>query len=302
MTHNWPVLALRLGRLREECDVVDNSGGGEGDSSSGRTPASKRGVPRATLESAEKLAVALWNAARMGSVPQGAFAREVSGPKAKASGGAWRTKMALIRVFGLAEVLDNEEVKLSGIGRQIVNSAEPAQQLGARRASILQVPPYASLLASSSGQELPSEASITGTFEFSYALSHDDAVQAAKNFVASVKLAEMLDGSGKVIASIVGKDSSVSDEPEPKDEAKMHADNAKPDSAKPPADQIADQHGEALAKQQKLVEQQKLLEQQQLVLDGTPNGIELTLSIDMSEWAPDDVLRVLKSLRLATDV
>ncbi|OWY59915.1 hypothetical protein B7486_72005, partial [cyanobacterium TDX16] len=98
------------------------------------------------MKDAENMAQALWRAARLGTVPPEALAKELLGPDAKASGGSWRNRMALFRVFGLVKSSEGGQLGLSDLGLGVVRQDDEPRRLAALRASVLQVPSYRDLL------------------------------------------------------------------------------------------------------------------------------------------------------------
>jgi hypothetical protein len=245
-------------------------------------PKAKHGVPRGSLSDAETLAKAIWDAARLGAVPPEALAKELSGPEAKASGGAWRAKMALIRVFGLSED-DGQRIRLSTRGRQIVREDDPEGIRLARREAILAIPPYAEVLRGSAGLPMPSESSLSATFEFSYGLKAADARAAARDFIASTRLADLLTDD-----DVVMLETSAEEEPSADPAANIDLDLS--DSAvrdeMPPSDEHRPDHSEDAVLHPKVTGAQQ---------------VALSITLDLSDFAPEDVIRILQSVGLSTN-
>lgn len=256
-------------------------------------PQSKRGVPRGDLKAAETLAKGLWNAARLGAVAPGAFARELTGPDAKPSGGAWRNKMALIRAFGLMDVVAGDQVKLSPLGRRIVNDSDPAQQVAARREAVLGVKPYAELLRASDGSELPSQDSIAGTFEFTYGLAKENATEAAQHFISSVQAASFL-GTDKVV-HLDAQESTAATEGD-SGQAPGGAPATNVDGQERPA--VEDQKDPTPEPPPRRDDPDPQVDLE--VVEGSPRA-SVAVTLDMSAWAVDDVLRVLGALGVIQD-
>lgn len=237
---------------------------------------SKRGVPRGDLEEAERLASSLWDAARHTEVSQDVFARALN---VSAKGGAWRARIALLRIFSLADV-QGSKIRLSDLGSRIVNKTDPSKLIAARRESVLAVPSYAAILAGNEGQELPSDGALAGRFEFDYALSKADAGKAVGWFKSSMSLAELdrestirLSDSEKAAAESVSTDPALDDadaaESTDKDEIHDDAQGGYADTA-------------------------------DTAEVNTRPDISVAVTLDLSNFEADDVVRILQELRRAS--
>lgn len=276
--------------------------GTEESSAASSRPRSKNGIPRVSLATAESYARGVWTAARAGEAVPVAVARAISGKDStKASGGAWRTKITALRVFSLVERLKSENLKLSSIGLGIVNQADADKQREARRDAVMSVDSYAQILNNSNGHELPGSNSIAGTFEYEYSLATDDAKAATTAFLESVKHAELVDDAGVVhldgsyvapAVEEVDDDEDVPDGSETRDETPNGEDarGAAQEDLSTPAPA-----GSTAPDQQKIGHQGQSRPQVPRVLT-QPSGVDLNVTLDMSDWAVDDVIAVLRIL------
>jgi hypothetical protein len=265
-------------------------------------PRSKNGIPRVSLATAESYARGVWTAARAGEAVPVAVARAISGrDSTKASGGAWRTKITALRVFSLVERLKSENLKLSSIGLGVVNQADADKQREARRDAVMSVDSYAQILNNSNGHELPGSNSIAGTFEYEYSLATDDAKTATTAFLESVKHAELVDDAGVVhldgsyVAPAAEEQDGDKDAPEGSEtgnqtlNGEAAAGDAHEDvSTRAPV-------GSTAADKQTIDHQSQSRPHVPLVVT-QPSGVDLNVTLDMSDWAVDDVIAVLRIL------
>ncbi|MGD9702498.1 MAG: hypothetical protein AB7Q42_09685 [Acidimicrobiia bacterium] len=256
----------------------------DGTAKSESAAASRRGVPRGSLADAEKIAAGLWKAARLGSVAPEALAKELSGEEAKASGGAWRNKMALVNVFGLVQK-DGNKLKLSRVGQGIVREDDHAKRAESRRSAVLGVNPYKEILSRSAGHELPSTAGIASTFEYEYGLPKADAKKAAESFVASVKLASFVTDANLVTMAEVtesaaedlsGRNGDAIDEPATGSEPIVNPLVPGPSVTDP-------------------------VVQAHRTVKRIGPSVSVTVSVDLSAFAANDVIRILAVLGAADD-
>lgn len=151
----------------------------------------KRGLPSSGLLAAEDAANKLWNVARLATTSQDVFARQF-GEKTKASGGRWRTRMAMLRGFKLIHT-EGEQVGLTELGQHLVNSSDPEGQIAARRAAVMNLKAYRELVEAYNGTELPDIGTLASRLQFDYGKSGDFATKAAKAFIDSLQHAQMID-------------------------------------------------------------------------------------------------------------
>jgi hypothetical protein len=156
----------------------------------------KRGLPLVGLSAAEDAAIKLWGVARLGTVPPEAFARQF-GEKAKASGNSWDRRLAMLRGFKLIRAEGNQ-LGLSELGQKIVNSSDPAAQLDARREAVMNLKAYRELIEAFNQTLLPDISALAARLQFEYGKAEDFAARAAQSFVESLKYAEMID-EGNVV-------------------------------------------------------------------------------------------------------
>ncbi|MFJ6167897.1 hypothetical protein ACIQH6_22440 [Micromonospora orduensis] len=158
----------------------------------------KKGLPLAGLATAEEFAVELWKIARLGMTSNDAYAVQLG--STKASGGAWRARIAVLRGFKLIKT-EGEKIGLSPLGQALVNSSNPAGQVTARRTALLSLRSYSDLVASFDGTALPEESVIATRLKFEYGKESDVALKAAQAFIESLRHAEMIDDTNVVRSS-----------------------------------------------------------------------------------------------------
>lgn len=242
----------------------------------------KKGLPVNGLPTAEEAATKLWGVARLGRTSPEAFARQF-GPKVKASGSTWDTRIALLRGFKLIET-DVNQIGLSELGQQIVNTSNPEAQTAARRAAMMHLRAYRDLIESFDGTELPEIDVLASRLQFEYGKNEDVAKRAAQAFAESLIHAEMQDAAGVVHRAgmpgnpVPGAPSleATQDEEE--------ADAAEIDAAFAEADSEEDSLNETNAP---------------LAAKTSPSDVDVSISVtvDLSSFSADDVVKILTALR-----
>jgi hypothetical protein len=247
----------------------------------------KQGLPATGLAAAEDAAGKLWAVARLGTASPEAFARQF-GEKAKASGGTWNTRVAVLRGFKLIR-FEEKQIGLSELGQQLVNTSDPAGQATARRQALMNLKAYRELVDAFNGTAIPDHGVLATKLQFEYGKKEDFAQRAAQALLDSLSHAQMLDGG---IVRKDGVSSGVSststaplpgtDEQTPADDDETRAaeidrafsdDDADPGA--PPADEIEPSlPATTLAK---------------------PNK-SLAVTLDLSGFRADEVLEILAAL------
>lgn len=246
----------------------------------------KQGLPASGLPSAEDAATKLWNVARLGTVPPEAFARQF-GDKAKASGGAWSTRIAILRGFKLIRH-EEKNIGLSELGRQIVDKSNPRAQREARRTAVLNLKAYRDLMESFSGAALPELEALATRLQFEYGKTEDFATRAAKAFVESLKHAEMLVADKIVTRDGVTGSSAPTPNPlaspayEIEDETADELSDAEIDAAFD-EEELGDEVGEESAEEGDA---------------HLATSITLSVKLDLSQFRAEEVIQILKALGL----
>ncbi|WP_156131766.1 hypothetical protein [Amycolatopsis methanolica] len=153
------------------------------------------------------------------------------------------------------------------------------------------MPSFAQILSDSDGAPLPDITGIAGRFEFGYALSKADAKKAADDFLSSVQLAGFINNAGDVTLS--GAEHSRAEETSAADVAES--------ALNPPV------MGDTLALESETSEtpeiadsdiKEKLANETYAPISRRSESLPLQISvtIDMSDWTPTDVISVLKTL------
>ena len=177
--------------------MADDSQGQGRDKQNGSSSPGVNGtrVPKSSLEDATKLAHLLWDAAKRSSIPLEAFGSKLG---IKTSSGGFRTKIGLLRYFGLIITTD-KNIGLSTIGFNIVQEQDLVARESARKQAFMTQEHYAALLSEHGGEELPAPESLAKVFEYRFQMKTDSAKQAAEAYTSSLTFAGFIDPEGKVI-------------------------------------------------------------------------------------------------------
>lgn len=217
-----------------------------------------------------------------------AVARAISGkPDAKAEGGAWRTKAASLRVFNLVARLNNENLKLSGVGLALVDESNPDSQKQARRQAVLSVPSYLKILTDHNGNPLPTESTVATTFEYQYELSTAASKEAAGVFAASVTYAGLIDADGNIQIDATEVPAQLEPETSSTPKAAKTAKSGGVATAVPATPAPADPAAGSPTTFHSLPSAAR---------SGSVQPVGVSVTIDMSKWEANDVLRVLDAL------
>lgn len=237
----------------------------------------KQGLPAIGLPTAELAINKLWTVARLGTTSPEAFARQF-GDKAKASGGAWDTRMAVLRGFKLIRT-EAKQIGLSELGQQMVDASNPAGQRKARRTAMLSLKAYRELIESFDGTELPDVGVLATRLQFEYGKTEEFAKRAAQAFTESLQHAEMSDaqkvvhsGEMPAAAASTAESESIDDRDEAEEIDAAFEEEATDDAKSGGLEQPA----------------------------GTSPGISLTVSLDLSDFTADEVIKILRVLGLGT--
>ncbi len=258
---------------------------------------SRNGVPRISLESIEASVKAIWVAARRTEAAPVTIARAITGKSdAKASGGAWNKRIAALRGYN---VIERSSYKLTEIGLAIANTADLEMRARGLRDAVLSVPAYRKFLERANGEELPALALLASEIEFEYELSNTDALSAARVFVESVTYAGLVDESGKV--SLAGMVVT----PLPDEGGREESEAPMLEPAVGEAN-VSPTPGARIAPAPSATPEVVTREATPHVTLAVPAGVSAPVSIkvriDMTEWAADDAVKVLKVLGYREDV
>lgn len=246
----------------------------------------KKGLPLYGLKAAEEAAAKLWDSARLGSVSTDVFAKAL-GLKGS-SGSAWDMRMALLRGYKLVTV-NGDQVSLSPLGQRLINDSDTEQQLAARREAMTTLKAYKDLLDTYVNTPVPEKASLAGKLEFEYGKSPANAETAAQAFLDSLAFAEMVVKSGLV--TLDGEDpADANSGPEHDDEDDRVADEL--DAA---LDELeAEQRGDAFKDEEVLGH-----DAGQAIVHRSAGNTSLAVTLDLSQFRVDEVVRILRELGLA---
>ncbi|MFB6904008.1 hypothetical protein ACFCWB_07020 [Streptomyces bacillaris] len=245
----------------------------------------KQGLPFVGLPAAEDAAVKLWGVARLGTVSPEAFARQF-GEKIKASGSGWDRRLAMLRGFKLVRA-EGRQLGLSELGQKIVNSSDPVAQLEARREAIMSLKAYRELVESFNRTALPDPPILATKLQFEYGKTEKFAARAAQSFIESLKHAEMIDPGNIVCKEGVVNAASIvslvpaSEAVEESDQNGDQEDAAEIDRAFEGEASIAEpsEVGPALVERN--------------VKSGKVPNLSLSLTLDLSNFRADEVVRIL---------
>lgn len=248
---------------------------------------SKNGVARTTLSSVDEQAQKIWNVARRTEVSEVQIARAVTGKSnAVASGGSWIKRIAQLRLYGVVEKTDGG-FKLTDLGIALANIGDDASHRAALKTAVMGVPANSALLRRYDGGALPGLDTLATEFEFGYSMSNSDAKAVAQVLIDSAKYAGVVDNKGNVhldgvvIADDANRDGVSEDgfdAPEVMGGTGWTGDvPVPPDTPNPPN-----------------TSQKTAPPPFTLTPASSPSA--LTVKLDMSGWAVEDVLRVLAAL------
>lgn len=259
-----------------------------------RAPRSKNGVPKLNLETIDSYAQKVWADARKSEVSPVIVARALTGKDdSKASGGTWATRIGALRLYNVVEKGADNKLKLSPLGIALSNTEDSSAHSRALKDAVLGVPAYATLLARFDGGSLPEVKTFASEFEFEYELSKPDAAAAAKMFVESARYAEFLDDNGavKLGGLVAPPEESAATQEQTGDvvieDEQTHAQTERsvdppelpqtppPATSAPHVNLPAHESGGDVT---------------------TATAVPVKVKIDMTDWAVDDVLKVLAAL------
>lgn len=257
---------------------------------------SKNGVPRASLETIDGQAQKIWAAARRQTVPAVTIARALTGKNdSKASGGAYRARIAALRVFKVVDAVKGGQFKLTDLGVALANVGDADAHASALKAAMQGVSAYAQILERYEEGGIPGPGPIATQFEFEYELSGTDAALAADLFIESAKYAGLMDDDG--IVNLEGapprRDEDDADEDDEDDLDTDTADDTNTDTDEA-EETPADDYTGFTPPPADVTRQQTPLPPAPVVT-GVP-GVGLNVKLDMSAWPVDDVIRVLAAL------
>jgi hypothetical protein len=255
------------------------------------TPANKgvkQGLPAIGLPTAEEAATKLWAVARLGTTTPEAFARQF-GERTKASGSKWDSRMAMLRGFKLLR-FEDKQLGLSELGQQLLNASNPTEQIKARQTAVMNLKAYRELVEAYNGTALPDITAVATKLQFEYGKKEEFAKRAAQAFADSLTHAQMLDEENIVRKDGVTATDTQATFPVPpqgvetadSDDDEMQAaeidrafdeDEPESDGDEPPAAPL-EQIGQVLS---------------------APK-VSLTLTLDLSNFRADDVVRILAAL------
>jgi hypothetical protein len=263
-------------------------------------PRSKHGVPRVGLETIDGYAQKIWEAARLGDALPVTVARALTGDnKSPASGGAYKTRIATLRRFGIIETLKNGNFKLTSLGIAMAKVGDPEGHAAALVSAMRSVPAYLQILERYDGGEL-SAVAIATHFEFEYAMSGIDATSTTELFIGSARYARLIDEEGNVSLGAPSPASPSVEDTEIVDESDLDTDIVSEEDVlreheaefEPPADDASLTSSGAL----KFTPPLETPRTPTQLASIASSPVALNLKLDMSAWAVDDVLRVLAAL------
>ncbi|UYK40060.1 hypothetical protein [Microbacterium terricola] len=251
---------------------------------------SKNGVARVGLKTIDEQAKKIWNVARTSEVAEVQIARALAGKAdAKASGGGWRARIAMLRLYGIVDKTREGFFKMTDLGIALANTGDEAGHQQALRTAVVRIPANSLILKRYDGGELPGLDTLATEFEFGYSLSNADAKSAAQVFLASGKYAGLVSDGGHV--SLDGTPSDLRDELEEEQgededlsDSGIDGDTDAEQETPPPADTRGPRRDNPPPPPPPALPAL------------TTSPVSLSVKLDMSGWAVDDVLRVLGAL------
>lgn len=243
----------------------------------------KKGLPAVGIATVEDNVRELWAMARHGTTTLDAFASQI-GHKS-ASGGAWNVRIALLRGFNLVQEA-GDRIGLSALGKQIVNDSDPIAQSAARRQAVMNLRAYRDLVHAFDGTQLPDAVSLAKRLKFEYGKTDSFAERAARAFLDTLSLAEMIDSNNAVWKEGVSEDSVTSVEYSTEGSEQERYD-AEIDRA---FDGQEEGEGEG---------EQPDISWRVTGKFGSLGNVSLSITLDLSQYRADEVVKILRAIGLA---
>lgn len=247
----------------------------------------KKGLPQAGLESADEWARILWDVARHSTTSLDGFAKALGLKSPK--GGGWDARIALLRGYKLIE-LDGDQVKLSVLGRRLINESDVEQQIDARREAMQTLRAYKDLVETYVGTPAPEKTKLATRLQYDYGKTPAVAEVAAQAFLDSLEYAKMLTSGGLI--TVDGSDPDAQD--------------GTPDDEDDRAAEELDAALEELESEGRVDDRDQLDDDDENVEHGNvpvirsgASAVTLNLSLDLSSFRAEDVLEILRELGLA---
>ncbi|MCZ2804438.1 hypothetical protein O2W18_04930 [Modestobacter sp. VKM Ac-2983] len=227
------------------------------------------------------MAKALWTVAKGSDTPLGVLANELGHTSTKSS--ALDSKLALLKGLGITQTVSGN-IKLSPLGRDLVQEYDPEKRRLARVKAMVTLKAYRELVDNFVDQELPPRVTLAAKLEHEYAKKKEFAEDAANAFLDSIEFAKMLDANGVLRRDGVAAAETVVDEEltaEEGDAAAEELDDAQ-DREDAASDEFEDSRDSGRAGGGTLA----------------PRA-SLAVTLDLSNFAADDVIQILVALGLA---
>ena len=243
-------------------------------------------VPREAIDVAEVLASKVWELARRNSVAIKALAESIGN---KPTSSSFQQKVALLRYYGLVEG-DKDNIQLTAIGIAIVRTDDEQVRATARRDAFMAQKHFAEVIAGYGGGQLPDTEKLATTFKFKYALSDEAATSVANAFRKSAEQAGLVDANGVVSSDVTAPADIDGGGPPPQ-----------PAYQPPPAPNDTSQNGDTNTKDDPPPPPPPTPPAPRVDPPPAPasSAVSLNLTLDLSSFAADDVVRVLRALGLA---
>ena len=198
----------------------------------------------------------------------------------------------MLRGLGIINVT-GDKVKLTQLGLDLVQDYDEEKRHAGRVAAIQSLRAYRELVDAFDGSALPSRAALSSRLKYEYGKTDEFAGQAADAFIDSLEFAGMLDSLGVVHAKGVASKEVVDvsvEEVNPEEQEAVTAELEEifgaPDSAEI-APEVASESEETATNAT------------QGPVGATEGAVSLEVTLDLSDFEADEVIRILQALGLA---
>ncbi|RSM86365.1 hypothetical protein DMH04_14500 [Kibdelosporangium aridum] len=151
-------------------------------------------LPKSNLQQAQEVATKLWELGRTQEIPRESLAQSL-GMSEKSS--AYDMRIGSMGHYGLATA-SGGTIKITELGRQVVQDFDSAAQLDARRQALLSQKHFAAVLAEYDGDKLANEEILAKRFHYQHSVNLPVAQQAARALIESARYAQVLDAENNV--------------------------------------------------------------------------------------------------------
>lgn len=250
----------------------------------------KQGLPTLGLRQIEDSATKLWQVARSSETSKQLLAEQTGHSSTTSS--SFKARLAVLRGMGILQVA-GETVKLTQLGLDLVQDYDEQKRHAARVSAIKTLRAYRELVEAFDGNALPPKPALSSRLKYEYGKSDEFASQAAEAFIDSLTFAGMLDSLGIVRAKGVASAEVVA-------EPSVGEGSAEEEAAVAELEEVFEGlDGGGTAPEVAVVSKQPDVS---MPWHQAPAGVRapsFEITLDLSGFDADDVIRILQALGLA---